>query len=181
MLNDVTWETGKQNMGGLKDSIYVTEADNIDLTTPLVIDSDGKTITGDIVLKSATKFKKMYFTKGTGKLDFNVVGERDGKSFENMAEYNVPGAEPANLATVDSMLNGAFVAIVKDGTNFYVLGLSKDEEGNVTIDFPVYTESVTGSTGAAAADKRGMTIVLKSEAPHSPLIYTGDIDLDDAA
>lgn len=180
MLNDITWETGRQNMGGLRDAIYVTPADNVDLTTPPALDVDGKTITGDITLKAQKKFFKLYFTKGTGKLDFNSVGERDGKSLENMAEFNVPGTDAANLAVMDSMLNGAFVAIVKDGTSLKVLGLSKDEDGNLSVDFPVYFETLTGTTGGQAADKRGSTLVLKSECPHTPLIYTGAIDLDDA-
>lgn len=179
-LNDITWETGRQNMGGLKDSIYVAPADDVDLTTPPALDTDGKTITGDITLKSTKKFHKLYFTKGTGKLDFGSVGERDGKSFENMAEFNVPGTDAANLAVMDALLNGAFIAIVKDGTSLKVMGLSKDEDGNLSVDFPVYSETFTGTTGAAAADKRGTTIVLKSEAPHTPLVYTGAIDLDDA-
>ncbi len=178
-LNDIVWPTGKQNMGGLRDSIYVVPADDVDLTTPPTIDIDGKTLTTALALKPNRKFYKLYFTKGTGKLDFNVVGERDGKSFENMVEFNVPGGDAANLAVVDEMLNGAFVAIVKDGTQQLVIGLSKDEAGVLNVDFPVYTESLTGTTGAAAADKRGMTIVLKAEAPHTPLVYASTIDLDE--
>lgn len=178
-LNDIVWPTGKQNMGGLRDSIYVVPADDVDLTTPPTISADGKTITTAIALKTDKKFYKLYFTKGTGKLDFNVVGERDGKSFENMFEFNVPGIDAVNLAVVDEILNGAFVAIVKDGSQQMIIGLSKDEAGVLSVDFPVYSESLTGTTGAAAADKRGMTIVMKAESPHTPLVYSSTIDLDD--
>lgn len=178
-LNDITWSTGKQNMGGLRDSIYVVPATDVDLSVAPTLAPDGKTITSNIALVANAKFYRLYFTKGTGKMDFGVVGERDGKSFENMAEFNVPGTDAANLSVLDEMLNGAFVAIVKDSGQQYIMGLSQDDNGVIHADLPVYTEAMAGTTGQASADKKGMTVTLKSESPHTPFVYSGTIDLDD--
>lgn len=182
-MNDITWTQGKQNMGGLKDHFYFVPLDEVDITATiaaLTLAADGKTVSGDIALVALSKFGKIYFTKGTGKLDYTVVGERDGRSMEHMFEANIPGGEPDNMAVIDVMLNTPGIAIAKDSSgNQLLMGISKDENGILNVDFPAYLESIAGTTGAAAADKRGITLGVKSESPETPLVYTGTIDLDD--
>ncbi|MEM7551727.1 MAG: hypothetical protein AAF363_18730 [Bacteroidota bacterium] len=180
-LNDIVWPQGKPNMGGLRDAAYFVPVDDVDFTTPPTLGTNNKVITGDIILKATKKWFTFYFTKGTGKIDYTVVGERDGKSFENMAEFNVPGGDAANQAVIDEILNTPGLLIGKDSSgNQLILGISKNEDNSLNLDLPVYLENAAGTTGAASADKRGVTITMKSEAPHSPLHYTGSIDVDDA-
>ena len=178
-LNDITWAQGKQNMGGLKGEFYFVPINDVDFATPPALDVDGKTITGAITLQSLKKFYKAYFTKGTGKLDATSVGERDGKSFECMFEFRVPGNDVANLTAIEQMLNTPGLWIGEDASgNMIVLGISKNDDGTLHIDFPCYLESANLTTGATPADARGVTVQVKSESPHFPLFYTGAIDVD---
>lgn len=178
-FEDLVWSQGKQNMGGLIAEVLFCPIDDVDKDTIPALDADGVTITGDIVLATNKKWIQIYHTRGTGKIDSNSVGERDGKSFENICEFNFPGGEKAVVAHNKQVLNtpGLYIGKDTDG-NYRLLGVSVIN-GAVSFEMPAYTESIVATTGAASADKRGTTYQAKSEAPHEALYYEGAIDLDD--
>jgi hypothetical protein len=174
---DVLWQQGQDNMAGLIGPIYWVPSEDVDLTTPPTVDADGVTVTGDITLKATKKFFTLYQTRGKGKLDSTMVGERDGKSFENLLECKFPGETKAFVSFMKQVKNTPVVVICRDaqGAN-RLLGLSM--VGSVlTKDLEAYFESDAGTTGAAASDAKGHTIQIKAEANHPALFYEGDIDL----
>ncbi len=183
-FEDVLWAQGKDNMGGLVGPIYFVPVEDLDWTTPPALGADGVTISGDIVLGAGKKFIQIYQTRGTSKIDSNVVGERDGRSYENIAEFKFPGDTPEVLSFLRQVANTPGVVIAKDPQGkFRVIGLTvvKDTDGTTDVlskDFPAYLEAGAGTTGTGA-DAKGHTISFKAESLCPPLFYTGDIDLDD--
>lgn len=164
-------------MSGLIGPIYWVPSEDVDLTTPPTVDTDGVTITGDITLKATKKFFTLYQTRGTGKLDCTMVGERDGKSFENMLECKFPGETKELVSFMQQVKNTPVVIICRDAQGAYrLLGISI-VGGVLTKDLEAYFEADTGTTGAAASDAKGHTIQIKAEANHPALFYEGDIDL----
>lgn len=181
-MEDLKWEQGRQNMGGLIGEVFFVPIDDVDTSDENLptLDADGVTVTGDIVLKAAKKWISIYHTSGTGKIDSNSVGERDGKSFENILEFNFPGSKKEVVAHNKQVLNtpGLYIGQDTDG-NMRIIGLTVIN-GVLSYKLPVYTESIASTTGAARADKRGTTYQAKAEAPHEALFYEGAIDLDEA-
>ena len=176
-MEDLLWTPGSKNMGGLVGNIHAIEIDQIDLSTEPTLDADGLTITSPLVLNVDQKFATIYHTRETGKIDSNMVGERDGRSFDNMLEFFHPGSSKAEAAFREKYCNTPSVYIAKDTDgNWRLIGLAKIG-GKITKDLPAYMEPSNNTTGAAAADRRGSTYVIKSEASHPPLFYEGPIDL----
>lgn len=178
-FEDVQWSQGQDNMSGLIGPIYWTPSEDVDLSAPPTLEADGVTISGDITLAANKKFFTLYQTRGTGKIDTNMVGERDGKSFENILECKFPGETPEFVAFMLQVKNTPVVVIARDAQGRYrLLGISL-VGGALTKDLEAYFESNAGTTGAAASDAKGHTIQVKAEANHPPLFYTGTIDVDE--
>lgn len=177
-MEDLLWAAGKPNMGGLVGDVYAVPVDDIDDTQLPTLDADGVSLTGNFVLKADKKFARIYHTRGTGKLDENTVGDRDGKSFENMAEFFFPGMEKTVAKWKKDYVNTPMLVIVKETSGgMRVIGITVLEDDSLSLALPAYIESIAGTTGAAAADRRGSTFQVKAEAPHPPLYYSGTIDL----
>jgi len=182
-FEDILWTQGEDNMAGLVDDLYFVPIDDIDFTTPPTLDVDGVTIANDITLLATKKWFRIYHTRGTGKLDDNVVGERDGKSFENMVEFKFPGDTKELVAFKRQVLNTPLAVVCKDTQgNYRILGVSliKDPATGTdvtTLQFPAYIEQASGTTGAKGSDARGHTFQIKSEAVCPPLFYEGTIDV----
>jgi len=179
---DLKWPQGKDNMGGLIGDLYYCPVDDIDEASLPTLDADGITLTGNFVCKSTKKFIQIYHTRGTGKLDDNSVGERDGMSRENICEFFFPGSEKEVEAFKRAAQNTPGVVICKDvDGNFRVLGaVALGDPAVVSLAMPAYMQSASGTTGAASADRRGTTFQFKSEAPHAALFYDGTIPLTEA-
>lgn len=182
-FTDLLWTQGKDNMGGLLGKAYYCPVE--DLTTPLpTLAADGVSLTGDFVCKSTKRFYEIYCTRGTGKLDDNAVGERDGKSREIMVDLFIPGAVKEVEAFKRKIQNTPVVVIVSDTDgNYRVLGvvaLGAEGAEVVSLAMPAYLESAAGTTGAAGTDRRGTTFQFKAEAPHAALFYGGTIPLTPA-
>lgn len=180
-FEDVLWAQGKDNMGGLVGNVFFCPTEDIDWTTPLTLSLDGATITGTLATKSGKKFYQVYHTRETGKIDDNVIGERDGKAYENMLEFFHPGNTPQmqNFKRLVKNTPGVWIAKDTDG-KFRVLGIvALGDVGSevVSLDMPAYVDTAPGTTGAAVGDRRGTTMTVKSESPHPPLFYDGDIPL----
>ena len=182
-FEDILFGQGQDNMAGLIGDLYFAPLDDIDLTALPAIGAD-LVVTGNITLKALKKFFRLYNTRGNGKITSNVVGERDGRSFENIFEYKFPGDTKEVISFLRQVSNTPGVLIGKTPQGVYrLLGLSvvKDTDGVTdvtTFDLPAYLETAAGDSGAAGADAKGHTISFKSEALCPPLIYTGTVDLD---
>jgi len=182
-FEDILWTQGQDNMGGLVGDLYFVPIEDIDFTTPPTLDADGVTISGAITLKALKKWFRIYHTRGTGKIDDNVVGERDGRSFENLCEFKFPGDTKEVIAFKRQVLNTPIALIGRDPQgNYRILGITviKNQSTSLdelTLDFPAYIESAPGTTGLGS-DAKGHTFQVKCEAISPPLFYEGTIDLD---
>lgn len=175
-IAEVLWTQGQDNMSGVVGPIFFAPSEDVDLTTPPTVAADGVTVTGNIALKATKKFFRMYQTRGTAKIDSTMVGERDGKSFENILEYKFPGETPGLIAFLKDTKNTPLVVIARDAQGKYRLFGISLIGAVLTTDLEAYVESDAGTTGAAASDAKGHTIQIKAEANHPPLFYTGTID-----
>ncbi len=184
-LVDINHTQGQANMGGLVRKIYYAPIDDI-LTFPDLAAAGGvKTAAlSNFVMKSTKEFVEIYFTDGTGKFDDTTVGDRDGRSKENLLEFFHPGNKEAILAFERFALNTPCVVIAVDSEGqqilFGVVNMD-DSTDELTGDCPAYLESSNGTSGGARADRRGKTFQFKASATHGPLIYVGTIPLTPAA
>lgn len=175
---DLLWTVGSENMGGLSGELYFCPTEDIDLTTPPTLDADGVTITGDLVCKTGKKFIRVYHTRGTGELKDELVGERDGKSFENMVEFFFPGSKKEISTFKRDVANTPMVVICRDTDgNLRLLGVAVLNGTLISLGFPAYLESAPSTSGKASADRKGTTFTFKAEAPHDALYYEGVIQL----
>lgn len=179
-FEDLLWTQGKDNMGGLNGYIYFCPTEDIDTALLPTIGTDNISLTGDFACKSTKKFIQIYFTKSTGKLDDTGVGERDGKSRENLLEFFFPGSERKVESFKQMIQNTPGIWIYEDAEgNQRVVGVSIIG-GELSLGFPAYAEAINGTSGAASADRKGTTFQVKAESPHAPLFYEGTIPLTEA-
>jgi hypothetical protein len=180
---DLTWLQGKQNMGGLIDAIYLIPKDDVDDTTLPTVLAGKLTATGNIVPKATKAFMKIDFTPGTGKIDKNSVGELRGMSVENVLEFHMSGDDVAQSEFKRAFLNSPVVAVAVDSDGVMrVLGLSvlTPTATATSLKHMAHCVQANGTTGAAAADRRGTTYQVRMNAPHDPLIYGGTVPLEAA-
>ncbi len=181
-FEDVLWPEGADNMGGIIGDIFFVPMNNVDTTQLPAIGAD-LVITGNVVLLPLKQFFAIYETRGTGKIDDNTVGERDGRSKEVMFEFKFPGDTKEIISFARQVQNQPGVLIVKDPQGQQrILGVTviKDIDGVTditTYQMPAYLESDTGTTGLGG-DAKGHTMIFKAEALTKALIYQGDIDVD---
>lgn len=184
-FEDVLWTQGSDNMGGLIGHIYFVPTEDVDEASlvALALEADGVTLDADIPLLTNKKFFKLYHTRGTGKLMATAVGERDGRSYENVIEFKFPGDTAALLAFQRQALNTPMVVIVRDPQGAYrLLGISivKDPStgtDKLTLELPAYIVQANTDSGTGS-DAKGTTFQIQTEALLPPLFYTGTIDVD---
>ncbi len=176
-FQDLKWTQGSDNMGGLVGGIFYCPVEDIDATQLPTIAADGVTLVGAFVPVATKGFIEIYHTKGTGKIDDSTVGERDGRSAENMMEFFFPGSKKEVEAFKRLARNTPCVVIGKDTDgNLRVVGVAVIGN-NVVLDLPAYLEAANGTTGAQTADRRGTTFQFKAESPDAPLFYDDAIPL----
>lgn len=180
-FEDLLWTQGQDNMGGLVGEAFFIPIEDVDTFPDLSAVGSLETVAAtDIVPKSSKKWYRLYHTPETGKIDYNTVGELDAKSKENLLELFYPG-DDAKLAEQERLLqNTPGLYACKDTKgNLRVLGLTNLDPSVVklTLDSPANLVSSNGSTGAARADRRGTTFVVKHSASHRPVFYKGVIQL----
>lgn len=102
-----------------------------------------------------------------GSYAFSLVGGLGSKTFEEKYTYYIPAVDAAQLEHIKNLANipGVWLCPDKNST-VHVLG-SKDD--------PAYVEVAEGTTGAAAADERGITVTIRAVSAR-PTIYTGTIN-----
>lgn len=181
-LTNLQWTQGQQNMGGIIGNIYYCPIEDI-LTFPTASAAGKLDTTGTFVCKTGKKFITIYHTAETGKLDDTTVGDRDGKSKENLLEFFFPGSKQDVAEFERFSLNTPCVVICKDTNgNYRLLGVGSfdDTTDALTGDIPAYLESSSGTTGTARADRRGKTFQFKHSANHEAIYYKGTIPLTPA-
>lgn len=178
-FTDVLWTQGSENMGSIKGFIMYCPIEDIDDTALPVLSAVGKLdITVDIACKVGKQFYRVYHTSETGKHDAALVGERDGKSSENMIEFNHPGSKEAVAEFVRKIANTPCVVIYTDGAYKRVMGLHNADIATTTLslEIPAYIEQANYTSGTKYADKKGTTFQIK-QGGHPALFYKGDIDV----
>jgi hypothetical protein len=170
-LKNITEEDialGQGNMGALVDRIYVADRNDIlNLNIPSLDSADPLTITADIQMKPGKKFKKWYFTPGTGKFSEAVVGETDGKSQEPAVEFIIPKNQPKVKEQIAYAQNASLIVIAKDANGqVMVIG---------TTDLPAKFEEGGPDTGQAYADRNHTRFMFKAPARFGCYYYTGGL------
>lgn len=182
---DLLWASGKDNMAGLIGEIYFCPAEDIETLPALsAVGSMETAADGDITCKTGKKFYRIYHTPETGRVDYNTVGEIDGKSKQNLLTFFYPG-DDATLAAQERLLqNTPGVYICKDTKgNLRLLGVTSfdPDSTELSLESPAYLQTSNGTTGAAGSDRRGTTFEVIHKAPHRPIFYKGDVPLTEAA
>lgn len=112
---DLTGPDGTEvNMGGVAQVAYLARIDDIatfasaanNATNPYVL-------TQPHIMKSGTKFIKVYTTLDTGDLEFGSNGELDGKSFKPVFKFFYPGLTDDALQFINDSKNDKFLMIVE--------------------------------------------------------------------
>lgn len=142
-----------ENMGGIPQIVYYGTYEDV-LSWPKRPDAsvEGMTLekmgelTGDLKLKGNKRMFSFYVTDDEGKLEFESVGEKDGKSFvEKLRIYN-PGLQSKLLGFVNLAKNGNLFFLVPDNNgNYYLMG---DEQRAATMD------SIDGMTTGQKTEER---------------------------
>ncbi|RNI27648.1 hypothetical protein EFA69_16145 [Rufibacter immobilis] len=166
VLEDLLFEEGTENMGGLVGEIYAAPASEVESIT---VAEDGVTATA-IKMKAGKKMSRIYFTKDTGKVEDNEVGERDGGSFETTLGFFHPGNSAAVLKAKKKFNNGGFIFLAMDAQGQMRVVGSKL--------YPAYREAGSITTGGTPTERRGATFNFKAASNGPALIFTGTVPLE---
>lgn len=151
-----------QNMGGIPQVVYYALHRDV-ATWPTRPNPTGTTLeqmgelSGNVVMKAGKAFRKFYVTDDEGKLDFEGVGEKDGKSFVLKLRIYSPGLTCKVMGLLNLVKNDSLVFIVPDNNgNYFLLG---DELRPATLD------SIDGMTTGQKTEERpgiGMIFAYKT-------------------
>jgi hypothetical protein len=122
--------------------------------------------TGDVIMKSGKRAFTFYSTDDTAELAINLVGERDGMSFEMVVNVFNPGLKKKLLGFIAAAKNDNLFLIVKDNEGqWYLLGDSNRAA--------VMQNGEGIGTGKATADRKGanLSFIYKTNVPR---VYSGD-------
>jgi hypothetical protein len=177
---DLLWPSGRDNMAGIVGEIFFCPKDDIDTIPALSAVGSLNMAVGDITCKVGKKFYRIYHTQETGKVDYNTVGEIDGKSKQNLLSFFYPGDDEVLASQERLMQNTPGVYICKDTKgNLRLLGVTNFDQDTpeLTLDSPAYLQDSNGTTGDAGSSRRGTTFNVIHKAPHRPVFYKGDVPL----
>lgn len=117
-----------QNMGGIPQVVYYALHKDV-ASWPVRPKPTGSTLeqmgelSGNVVMKAGKAFRKFYVTDDEGKLDFEGVGEKDGKSFVLKLRMYSPGLTGKVMGLLNLIKNESLVFIVPDNNgNHFLLG-----------------------------------------------------------
>jgi hypothetical protein len=172
-FDDLLWPDGSDNIGGTEVNHYYAPLSEIDefpeiSATPANL-AEEVTISADFTFNTGGRFRKIYSTLDTGKIDDKSVGEFDGKSFEHVFEFFFPGSKAEALALIRKMNNTNMVFIASEANG------QKRIIGSRA--FPAKMSMSDVSTGQKTADRKGTTIKVESRGVTPAPIYTGAIPL----
>lgn len=108
-------------------------------------------------LKTGEKLEKLYCTVEEGEIKSTMVGERDGKGFENEASIFFPGNTPEFYGFLAATANRQIIFFIKEKNGVWrVLGSLED---------PAYVDTSESTSGKKIADRRGTTVAFKASGP----------------
>lgn len=166
---NILWPQGRLNQAGTTVFYYAFTEDI--LTFPTTADPETATdfesiveMTAAIVMKTAKQFFQMYCTLEEGEVKSNMVGARDSKCFENIAEISFPGNTAEFEGFKAAIANRQIVIIVKEKNGILrVIGSVED---------PCYVETAEYTSGKKASDGRKTVMTFKDTKGTPPPIYT---------
>jgi hypothetical protein len=159
-----------ENMGGLMQDLIFGLWDDVAAwpTAPVApADVEANAVwVGDVVMKAGKRAFSFYSTDDTSELKFPLVGETDGKSFEQVLSVFHPGLRKKILGFVAAAKNEKlfFIARNSDG-QYFLLGDSLR---------PAFVRSGEMGTGKATADRKGATLEIVHKT-NTVREYAGDV------
>jgi hypothetical protein len=126
------------------------------------------TLASAITCATGKQFQEIYCTLETGQVKCQMVGQRDGKGFENSAELSFPGNTALLLGFEAYFANTPLIIIVKEKNG--VLRVIGD------LDNPAELDTADGQSGQKIADSRRTVLTFKASSSTPAPIYGETID-----
>lgn len=151
-----------RNPAGTYDFLHMIPVTEIDSMDPPAAAS--KTLPAITLDGTSTGWRKIPIIQNTGSVVDTAVGEVQGKSYENMANFTVAGTNEAQLLFADATACPCgFVMIVPERSgNYRVVGNKLA---------PAYLETNELTTGAANTDRRAGTYAFKAITGYTSPLY----------
>lgn len=180
-ISTLDYDGCDENEGGLGQYAMGVPWEDIDDTALPSTDADGLTVSAPIVLKALKAWHKVYLTTDTGKHTDTLVGESDGKSFEQLFEGFHPGAAKEAAIYFSTVKNKNMLYAVQDlEGRWRLIGIQATGAANAIRPLkllkPAKAESAVFDSGAATADRKGTTFSFKAAAGHMALYYESTFD-----
>jgi len=162
IFENLLWPAGKINPSGIKTEVYFIDKSFI-ITWPKIIGApltatDNVTLAGDFGLVAGKKWNRLYTTQGKGKVDFEPIGEKDCKMFNNKGTFKFPDISNEAKSLAKSAINSNVIFIVplphESEKRYIVLG---DENYDLEV-------TVKGDSGDAPGSAKGITIEVTAPA-----------------
>jgi len=171
IFENLLWPAGKINPSGIKTEVYFIDKSFI-ITWPKIIGApltatDNVTLAGDFGLVVGKKWNRLYTTQGKGKVDFEPIGEKDCKMFNNKGTFKFPDISNEAKSLAKSAINSNVIFIVplphESEKRYIVLG---DENYDLEV-------TVKGDSGDAPGSAKGITIEVTAPATTPLPNYVG--------
>lgn len=180
-LRNMKFKDVESNAGGIRSISFLAHKSSI-TNFPSFADAPADaagevTLDGDFTMASGANFVEIYTRKGTGKVDFETAGPKDGKYFKNTAEIDYPDVDDEAMALAKSIINSDMVLVIgtrvanSNKFKFTVLG------GEM---FPCEA-SVAGSTGTLDGDDKKCAFTFEAKDTVALKRYAGVIKTTDGS
>ncbi|HZK94380.1 MAG TPA: hypothetical protein VFC67_09250 [Prolixibacteraceae bacterium] len=171
IFENLTWPAGKVNPSGIKTKVYFIDKSFIK-TWPKIVAApltaiDNVTLAGDFELVATKVWNELYTTQGKGKVDFEPIGEKDCKMFNNKGTFKFPDISNEAKSLAKSAINSNVVFLVPlphETEKRYIL------LGDESYDLEV---TIKGDSGDAPGSAKGITIEVIAPATTPLPNYTG--------
>ena len=179
IFENLVWPAGKVNPSGIKTLVYFIDKSFITAwpaIDPAATTAQGNvTLAGDFGLAAGKKWNKLYSTQGKGKVDFEPIGEKDCKMFNNKGTFKFPDISSEAKSLAKSAINSNVVFVVplphETEKRYIVLG-SEAYDLEVTIK---------GDSGDAPGSAKGITIEVTAPDTTPLPNYAGVLTLTDGS
>lgn len=111
---------GGANMGGIPQKIFFAYWKDVagwptepDLGTVTNLE-ELATLTGELTMETGTRFFELYLTDDTGEIEFESVGEKDGKSWIIHLRLFHPGLQKTIIGFINAAKNDNLAFVVPD-------------------------------------------------------------------
>lgn len=159
-----------ENMGGMmQDAIFGLWDDVAQWPAapqaPANVEADAVWV-GDVVMKAGKRAFSFYSTDDTSELKFPMVGETDGKSFEQILSVFHPGLRRKIIGFANAAKNAKIFFICRNSDGqYFLLGDALR---------PAFIRSGELGTGKATADRKGATLEIVHKT-NNIREYVGDV------